>query len=102
MNICHDCGVKEGRIHQDGCDMERCPNCGGQLISCDCDHNFEEEDRIPYIQYPIICSKCGERWPEFFRVENNEWEKYIEPGKRNTVICWECYSEIKRLIDETH
>lgn len=33
---CHDCGVKEGQIHQRGCDMERCPFCGNQLISCSC------------------------------------------------------------------
>ena len=35
---CHDCGIlnKEGNIHHWGCDMERCPKCGGQLISCDC------------------------------------------------------------------
>ncbi len=36
--VCHDCGIenKEGNIHHFGCDMERCPKCGGQLIFCDC------------------------------------------------------------------
>jgi len=36
---CHDCGIvnKEGNFHHFGCDIERCPKCGGQLISCDCD-----------------------------------------------------------------
>ena len=34
--ICHDCGVKEGQLHVLGCDMERCPFCGGQLIGCNC------------------------------------------------------------------
>ena len=33
---CHDCGIynKPGNIHHLGCDMERCPVCHGQLISC--------------------------------------------------------------------
>ena len=33
---CHDCGCKEGEIHELGCDMERCPECGNQLIACGC------------------------------------------------------------------
>ena len=33
---CHDCGCKEGELHDLGCDMERCPFCGGQLITCGC------------------------------------------------------------------
>lgn len=34
---CHDCGVALGRIHHPGCDLEECPRCHGQLLSCECD-----------------------------------------------------------------
>ena len=39
---CHDCGIlnKEGNIHHTGCDMERCPRCDGQKISCGCSWDF--------------------------------------------------------------
>ncbi len=40
---CHDCNVKAGQFHHPGCDMERCPKCGGQLISCGCLSKEEDE-----------------------------------------------------------
>lgn len=32
---CHDCAVALGEYHHFGCDVERCPTCSGQLISCE-------------------------------------------------------------------
>jgi len=42
---CHDCKVKAEGYHHPGCDMERCPKCGGQLIGCGC---LDEEDMADF------------------------------------------------------
>ena|SRR5947209_914134 len=40
---CVDCRVKGGGYHHPGCHNERCPRCGGQLISCGCLDDDDEE-----------------------------------------------------------
>jgi len=37
---CGDCNVTRGSLHHLYCDMEECPKCGGQLISCGCFPDF--------------------------------------------------------------
>ena len=39
---CHDCAVIVGQYHVPDCDVESCPRCGGQFITCDCE--FAEPD----------------------------------------------------------
>lgn len=124
---CRDCGIEEGGIHKYGCDMESCPFCGEQLIGClcayakmgiDCSEGtdayengltikqeekwlaiVEKKGRVPYIRYPHICARCGELWPEMFRVTNEEWDKYIPIEKRSEMLCFNCFYTIKQLID---
>lgn len=40
---CHDCGKGINEFHEFGCDAERCPRCGMQLISCTCNDKYEIE-----------------------------------------------------------
>ena len=60
---CGDCGSTPGHLHHPGCDMERCPRCGGQLLGCECGGDnylsdligtkFELEGRLrlkPYVK----------------------------------------------------
>jgi hypothetical protein len=41
---CADCGVDVGEFHLPGCDIEVCPKCGGQAISCGCTQSDDEEE----------------------------------------------------------
>lgn len=123
---CHDCGCKEGELHDLGCDMETCPRCGGQIITCDCVYGMlgidaspgtwayshgltdkqeeewqvklEEIGRIPWLQIPNLCGYCGKRWPEFFTVSDEEWEKYVIPKLQRGMLCQKCYNKMKVLF----
>ena len=41
---CHDCAVVKGQLHVPGCDVEKCPKCHWQAISCGCGSDEEEEE----------------------------------------------------------
>jgi hypothetical protein len=57
--------------------------------------------RIRWIHYPLLCSKCGVLYPKFFRVSDEEWQKYIQPDMRETIICEVCYKQLKESIDRS-
>lgn len=44
---CGDCGVAVGALHHPGCDLERCPFCGGQAIGCGCRYDEDPTDEDP-------------------------------------------------------
>lgn len=39
---CDDCDAKKGEYHFDGCDLEVCPICYGQKLSCNCEIDLLE------------------------------------------------------------
>ena len=40
---CRDCGADKGEFHAFECDIERCPQCEGQRLGCDCSIFDEDE-----------------------------------------------------------
>ena len=64
LTPCPDCKAMPGERHQDGCDVERCPKCGGQLISCR--HTVLVDNRIPW---------SGE-WPGEMECREFDWWVY--------------------------
>ncbi|HNJ98744.1 MAG TPA: hypothetical protein PLV13_11500 [Ilumatobacteraceae bacterium] len=43
---CGDCGVADGGFHHPGCDLQSCPACGRQLLSCGCRFDEFEDGEI--------------------------------------------------------
>ena len=115
--VCVSCGVEEGQLHKVGCDIERCPFCGSDMINCVCKKDYTPEEwlkiikqkgRIPHIFWsrPLFCARCCREDMDFndfdFMVPTAEWNYYIEPAMRGCVLCISCYNEIKALIDNLY
>lgn len=43
---CHDCAVVRGEYHVPNCDVEECPKCREQAISCGCNYNDKEVEKV--------------------------------------------------------
>jgi len=108
--LCHDCGAKEGQLHWWGCDMERCPKCKGQMLSCGCkvtNLSFDGRylkigkvaySREPYFDVSFFCEKCGKMNPRLFMLPDKEWKEVCGVSfKKEVVLCEQCVKQIQRL-----
>jgi hypothetical protein len=62
MNVilCYRCGVAPGELHAPDCEVERCPYCGGQLVSCECRRRPPLDDRMPWTGVWPGVAECRE------------------------------------------
>ena len=97
--ICADCGCVEGELHDffPDCDMEICPVCNKQLLSCGCDTSAITQDmREPYFEKNFCCARCGKKYPQLKMVPNELWEFIC--GKtydKDCILCEDCMKFIK-------
>jgi hypothetical protein len=93
---CHDCGAEEGDFHVPRCDMERCPFCKGQLITCDCryeklglydssKYGIETSHLPPNIYEEGLASEQQEKWSDI--LEEKGLVPYIRCGGYICALC---------------
>ena len=75
--FCHDCGAPDGGYHHPGCDMERCPRCRGQLISCGC----LDPDNTDNLKPPLVTKVT----PEVEEAMTTYWVAYYM--KDRCILC---------------
>jgi hypothetical protein len=69
---CGDCGCKVGEQHSMGCDIERCPACTMQLISCDCQPVYQvTKEQIKNKQFMNSAIKMQTK-------ERQEWQEELK------------------------
>lgn len=96
---CHDCGVKTGGYHHPGCDWERCPRCGGQVIgNCDCELIEDEEPIDAELQVELdklnaALVKAKADFQSHIIVQGEQYYLYNQDGEGNAVgKCTQTYT----------
>ena len=56
---CFDCGVAAGGLHHVGCDVQRCPSCGGQMMTCECRFDEDGPGDVDEDGWDDLCEPLG-------------------------------------------
>lgn len=76
---CPDCDAAPSALHSPGCDVERCPRCGGQSISCNCIYEVNEidadtmEEKYPEIYAEGPTAEMEARWEKEWGHRRMPW-----------------------------
>ncbi len=80
------CGAKESKLHIPGCDMEQCPRCGWQAISCNCIYEVNRMDVADLEEQHPWVYKNGPT-PEMYAKFDAQW------GNRRIPWSGECWGK---------
>ena len=59
-----------------------------------------QRGRIPFIDAPQMCGRCGCLCPKFFMVQDSVWFYYTNPDLKDKIICFDCFQHIRQCVDK--
>ena len=96
IDICSDCGVKEGDMHLENCDQEKCSKCAKQVLGWGKCVGAEPEPFFRTICFH--CERCDEYMPKMFMVSKEEWKEVCGGTYPLTcVLCKSCFDFVKKI-----
>ena len=60
---------------------------------------LEKRGRLPFVDAPQMCGRCGRLWPDLFVVQDVAWEYYAGRRLRDAIVCEPCFHELRQAVD---